>query len=147
MIVLGILLMVFQGGVIKIAMIILGSICIAFGLMDFFNRAWVLAIVKGVIGGVVILFGIFALTAVLYLLAGCMLVLGVLLLYERIKARGYCVSLFQKIIAYTLPCVCLLVGVFLLFSGSKENAWVLVVNGVLVFIGGGLLFVDGIVND
>ncbi len=147
MVVLGVLLMVFQENVIKMLMTLLGATLIAFGMADFFHKSLLSAIIKTVGGIVAILFGIFAVNAVLYLLAGSLLILGILLLYEQLKSRGACRTLLQKILAYALPIVCLVLGVLLLFNDENQVAWVFVLGGVFVVIEGGLLFVNALVGD
>ncbi|MBQ7924511.1 MAG: hypothetical protein IJ329_04315 [Clostridia bacterium] len=146
-VVLGVLLIAFQEDVVKIAMSAIGLLLIALGVLDFFNKTLALAVVKAVTGLVVILFGIFAVRAVLYLLAGILLIAGILLLYEKWKSRVRCDSLFQKIFAYALPAICILIGILLLFNGNNTVTWVFVVSGIFVVIEGSLLLVDAIVGD
>ena len=98
-------------------------------------------------GIVVILFGVFAVRAVLYLVAGILLIIGILLLYERFKSRSYCYSTWQKILAYLLPAICILIGVLLLFNGGNTVTWVFIVGGILVIVEGALLLVDAFVGD
>ena len=145
--VLGVLLVAFQDSVIKVAVSALGILLIALGVLDFFNKSGFAALVKVVAGIVVILFGVFAVRAVLYLVAGILLIIGILLLYERFKSRSYCYSTWQKILAYLLPAICILIGVLLLFNGGNTVTWVFIVGGILVIVEGALLLVDAFVGD
>ncbi len=147
MVVLGVLLTVFQENVVKMLMTVIGAALIAFGMADFFHKSLLLAIVKTVSGVVAIVLGIFAVNAVLYLLAGILLVLGVLLLYQQLKIGNRCQTLFQKIVAYALPVICLALGVLLLFNDEDTLSWVFVFGGVLVLVEGGLLFTDALLSD
>lgn len=146
-VVLGILLIAFQDAVIKIVVSALGILLIALGVIDFFNKMLTSALIKGILGVVVILFGIFAVRAVLYLVAGALLIVGILLLYERFKSRVYCQTSWQKILSYVLPSICLAIGFLLLFNGGKSAQWVFIVSGVFVVVEGGLLLVDALVGD
>ncbi len=147
MLVLGVLLIVFQERVIKIAVSILGLSLIALGIVDFFNKTLLRAFVKGVAGLIVLLFGIFAVRAVLYLIAGGLLIIGVLLLQDRLKNYRGCNTLFQKILAYALPAVCLFIGVLLLFISGEKVGWVFVVSGIFIVVESGLLVVESFVSD
>ena len=146
-ILLGVLLIAFQETVLKIAVALVGFLLIALALLDFFHKSYPLAIVKLVAGVVVILFGVFAVKAVVYILAGLLLVFGLLLLYERFRTRVYCASLWQKIIAYLLPAICVSTGILLLFGGGKTAEWVFIVSGVLIIVEGGILLADVFISD
>lgn len=145
--VLGVLLIAFRENVIKIAVSAIGLFFIALGVRDFFNKSFPPAVIKAVTGIVIILFGIFAVQAVLYLLAGVLLIAGTLLLYERFKSRAYCVSTWQKVLSYALPAICIFIGILLLFNGGNTATWVFVVGGVFVVAEGGLLLIDALVGD
>lgn len=144
---LGLLLVFFQETVVKIAVSVIGCLFIALGILDFIHKSLPLAIIKAVAGVVIILFGVFAVKAVLYILAGLLVVFGLLFLYERLRIRSYCVSLWNKTFAYLLPGLCVLTGILLFFSGGEKADWVFVVGGLLVMIEGGLLLADVFVGD
>ncbi len=147
LVVLGVLLMVFQENVVKMLMTVIGATLIAFGMANFFHRTIFLAVVKTVAGVVAIILGVFAVNVVLYLLAGLLLILGVLFLYGQLKIGNRCRTHFQNILAYALPVICLVLGVLLLFNNGEEVSWVFVLGGILVLAEGGLLFADALLSD
>ena len=78
---LGVLLIVLKGNVISILMTVLGLGLITFGVFDFFHNLVPPAVIKTVIGAIVILCGWVIVEAVLYVLAAALFIVGILLLY------------------------------------------------------------------
>ncbi|MBE7084821.1 MAG: hypothetical protein E7368_02050 [Clostridiales bacterium] len=144
---LGILLIAFQENVVKTAVVAVGVGFIALAFLDFINKSLPLAIVKAVCGVVIILFGLFAVRAVLYLISAILLIAGILLLYERLKSRNYCETLYERVISYALPTLCILIGILFLFNGGNEVTWVFVVGGIFVVVEGALVLVDAVLAD
>ena len=144
---LGILLIAFRENVVKTAVVAIGVAFIALAFLDFINKSFPLSIVKAVCGVVIILFGLFAVRAVLYIISAVLLIAGILLLYERLKGRNYCATLFEKIIAYALPVLCILIGILFLLGGGDKDAWVFVIGGIFVLAEGALVLVDAVLLD
>lgn len=144
---LGILLIVLQGKIISILMTVLGVGLIAFGLLDLFNRLIPPAVIKLVAGGVIILCGWVIVEAVLYVVAAILLVAGILFLYEKIKSKPRCHSLFYTLCEYAAPVLCIVIGALLLFNQGNTVNWVFIVSGIFTVIEGGLLLVNAFSGD
>ena len=84
---LGVLLILLKGDVISILMTVLGLGLIAFGVVDFCNVLIPPAVIKTVVGAIVILCGWVIVEAVLYVLAAILLIAGILLLYDKIRNK------------------------------------------------------------
>lgn len=143
----GVLLMVLQGEIISIAMTVLGIGLIAFGIMDIINRLIPPAVVKLVAGVVIIICGWAIVSAVLYIVAAFLLVAGILLLYEKLKNRVRCDSLFHTICEYAVPILFIVIGLLLLFNQGNTVTWVFIVSGAFTIVEGGLLLVNAFSED
>ncbi|MBQ8686051.1 MAG: DUF308 domain-containing protein [Clostridia bacterium] len=144
---LGVLLIVLRGDLISILMTVLGVGLAAFGVMDLFNRRFPPAIVKLVFGLVVIVCGWVIVEAVLYLVAAVLLIAGILLLYEKIKNKVSCATLFYTLCEYAIPIVFIVIGTLLMFNQGNTVDWVFVVGGIFTVIEGGLLLVGAFADD
>ncbi len=139
---LGVLLIVLQGRLVSILMTVLGLGLIAFGIMDLINRLFPPAVIKLVIGAVIIFCGWVIVSAVLYLVAAALLIVGILLLYEKIKLRVRGVTLFHTLCEYAVPVLFLVIGGLLLFNQGNTVNWVFIVSGVFTVVEGGILLVN-----
>ena len=144
---LGILLIVLRGQIISILMTVLGVGLIAFGILDLCNRLIPPAVVKLVAGGVIILCGWVIVEAVLYVVAALLLVAGILLLYEKIKSKTRCRSLFYTLCEYAAPILCIVIGTLLLFNQGNTVNWVFIVSGIFTCVEGGLLLINAFAGD
>lgn len=144
---LGVLLIVLRGDLISILMTVLGLGLIAFGVMDLIDNKVPPAVVKLVGGALVILCGWVIVEAVLYLVAGALLITGILLLYEKIKTRFRCATLLQTLCDYAIPILCIVIGVLLLFNQGNTVKWVFIISGIFTIIDGGLLLVGAFLDD
>ncbi len=144
---LGVLLIVLQGSVISILMTVLGIGLLAFGIMDLFNRRVPPAVIKLVVGVIVILCGWVIVEAVLYVVAAVLLIAGILLLYEKIKNKVICPVIWQTICEYAAPSICIVIGGLLLFNQGNTAEWVFILSGAFTIVEGGLLFVNAVSND
>ena len=81
---------------------------------------------------------------VLYIVAVALLVLGVLLLYYKLKSkvRGY--TPFQTLCEYIAPIFYLIVGTLLLFNQAAIGDIILVWCGVVAVVQGGLLLFNAL---
>ena len=75
-IVLGILCIIMKGGVISVAMTILGAVLIVLGILDLAGKAFPPAVVKIVLGVLFIVFGWTIVSAVLYIVAALLMITG-----------------------------------------------------------------------
>ena len=144
---LGVLLILLKGDVISILMTVLGLGLIAFGVVDFCNVVIPPAVIKTVVGAIVILCGWVIVEAVLYVLAAILLIAGILLLYDKIRNKTICPVLWQTVCEYAVPVVFVLIGVFLLFNQGNTVSWVFIASGVFTIFEGGLLLVNSFYQE
>lgn len=130
-VVLGVLFIALKGGVIGIAMTVLGIALIVWSVFDFMKNDLTLAIVKLIAGVVVIVFGWTLASIALYVMAALLLVYGVYHLYQLIKARNS-VSDWQ----FVEPAICAVIGILLLFNQGGTIDWVFIVSGIFLIIQG-----------
>lgn len=144
---LGVLLIVLRGKLVSIVMTVLGVGSMAFGVMDIFSRAVPPAVVKLVVGLVVILCGWVIVGAVLYVAAALLIIAGVLLLYEKIRGKETCGSLLHTLCTYAVPAVFLVIGTLLLFNQGNTASWVFIFSGAFTIVLGGILLVGAFTGD
>ncbi|MBE7080801.1 MAG: hypothetical protein E7371_06155 [Clostridiales bacterium] len=140
----GILLMVMQGNFIGLLMTIAGLALIVLGVVDIFQRFIPPAVIKIVSGVLIIVCGWALLAAVLYIVSALLLIAGILLLYDKIRKRVHCDVLWQTILEYALPSVCILIGVLLLFHQAVTVEIIFIISGLLTLIEGALLLVEAL---
>ena len=146
-ILLGVLLIILRGEVISIAMTVLGIGCIVLGIMDLIQKRVPPAVVHLVLGVIIIVCGWAIVGAVLYLLAGVLLVAGILLVYEKWKSRVKCNTWYYTLCEYAVPVLCIVIGILLLFNQGNTVNWVFVVSGIVTVVEGGLLLVDAMQTE
>ena len=144
---LGVLLIVLRGKLVSILMTVLGVGLIAFGVMDLFDRLFPPAVIKLVVGLVVILCGWVIVGAVLYVVAALLIIAGILLLYEKIRSKDTCSSLFYTLCEYAIPAVFLVIGTLFLFNQGNTVSWVFLLGGAFTIVEGGLLLVGAFSSD
>lgn len=140
----GILLMVMQGNFIGLLMTIAGLALIVLGVVDIFQHFIPPAVIKIVSGVLIIVCGWALLAAVLYIVSALLLIAGILLLYDKIRKRVHCDVLWQTILEYALPSVCILIGVLLLFHQAVTVEIIFIISGLLTLIEGALLLVEAL---
>ena len=74
-------------------------------------------------------------------------IIGVLLLYERIKCGEKQCSLLRKIIYYAQPILLLGVGLLLFFNQSKAVSWIFIFSGMFTVFEGVLLLTNALLDD
>lgn len=141
-ILLGILFLILQGEVIKVAMTILGVVLIVMAVLDLLDHQTFPAIVKAVFGVVVLIFGLALTTAALYVLAAVLLIWGIYELYAKLKIHLKGNSVGLTVMLYIAPVLNIVLGLLLLFNQSGTVAWVFIVVGVLLIIDGVMLLCD-----
>ncbi|MBR2341218.1 MAG: DUF308 domain-containing protein [Clostridia bacterium] len=138
---IGVLLMVMKGEMISVFMTILGVSLIVLGAIDLLQRNFPLAVVKIVVGSVVILFGWTIVSAVVYVLAAIVLIVGILALYDCIRFRLRCIHGREALKILAMPIICIFIGLILFFN---KWDWVFVVAGLFTIFEGGLLLLDAL---
>lgn len=141
-ILLGILFLILQGEVIKVAMTILGVVLIVMAVLDLLDHQTFPAIVKAVFGVVVLIFGWALTTAALYILAAVLLIWGIYELYAKLKIHLKGNSVGLTVMLYIAPILNIVLGLLLLFNQSGTIAWIFIVVGVLLIIDGVMLLCD-----
>lgn len=138
---IGVLLMIMKGEMISVFMTILGVSLIVLGLINLLEENIPFAIVKVVIGGVVIFFGWTIVSAVVYILAALVLIVGILALYDCVRFRLRCMHGKETLKILIEPIVCILIGLILFFN---KWDWVFVLAGLFTVLEGGLLLFDAL---
>lgn len=144
---LGVLLIVLRGKLVSILMTVLGVGLISFGVMDLFSRLFPPAVIKLVVGLVVVLCGWVIVEAVLYVVAALLIIAGILLLYEKIRSKDTCATLFYTLCEYAIPAVFLVIGTLFLFNKGSGTTWVFYLSGAFTIVEGGLLLVGAFASD
>jgi hypothetical protein len=144
---MGVLLIALRGRFISILMTVLGLGLIAFAVLDFVNKVIPTAVVKLVAGIVVIVCGWAIVGAVLYIVAGLLLIAGILLLYEKFRKRAYCDNWYQTVVQYAVPALFIVIGILFLFHQGNTVSWIFIVGGCLTIVEGGLLLINALSED
>ena len=144
---LGVMLIILRSEVISIAMTILGVGCIVLGIFDLVQKLIPPAVVKLVVGTIIIICGWIIVSAVLYVLAGILLIAGILFLYEKIRNRIQCQTWYLTLCEYAMPILCIVIGTLLLFNQGNTVNWVFVVSGIATILEGALLLIDALQTE
>ena len=110
-------------------MTILGVGLLVWAIIDFLNEKRTPAIIKAIVGVVIIVLGWLITDIVLYVFAGLLLVYAVCELYELIKAKKKGFELFVQPLLYLVAAILLLL---------KGFGWAFVIAGVVLIVQGGL---------
>lgn len=144
---LGILFIVLKGSFISILMTVIGAGLILLGVVDLVNKLVPPAVIKIVSGVLVIVCGWVIVKAVLYLLAGVLLIFGILVLYDKLKNNVRGCNLWQTLIEYATPTICIAIGILLLFHSGAVVNFVFIASGCLAILEGGVMLLDALTND
>ncbi|MBQ8885472.1 MAG: hypothetical protein IJY62_03800 [Clostridia bacterium] len=136
---LGVLFIVMKGGVVSVAMTILGAVLIVLGVLNLIDKQVAPAVVKIVIGALIIVCGWLIVRVVLYIVAALLLIYGILDLYARIKAGLKCDNVWKTVIVYAKPVLMIVLGL-LLFLSSLD--WIFVLVGICAILEGALMLFD-----
>ena len=133
---LGVLLIVMKGEMISVFMTVLGIALIVLGVIELLQKCVTPAVIKIVFGGLIIFFGWTIVTAVVYIIAAMILIVGILALYDciRFKLRG--LSGEELVRTLLTPVVCILIGLTLFFN---QWDWIFVLAGILTVLEGGVI--------
>jgi len=145
--VVGVLLIVLKGKFIGVIAAVVGVSLIVLGLVDAFGGGIPPAVIKIVVGVLIVICGFAIVRAVIYVISAVLLIAGVLLLYDKLKNGLRCIETPQRICEIAMPSVCILIGVLLLFHNAKMMNVILILCGILSFIEGGLILFNAFVED
>ena len=144
---IGILVIILRGGLIKIVTSVLGVGLIVYGILDLIHHKVPPAIVKLVAGVIVLVCGLAVVEIVLYLIAAFLLIVGILSFYDKYKEKRGCKNWKEALYVYTMPALCLIMGILLLFNQGATVDWIFVVCGILSVIEGGMWLINALAND
>ncbi len=144
---LGVLFILLQDKFIGILMTVAGGALIALGVVDAWNRRVAQSVIKLVSGVVLVVCGWVLVEAVLYILAGVLLIFGILAIYDKIKRGHGCESAWQTFLSYAVFAVVITIGGLLLFQGLIEVGIALIISGVLMIIAGALILVEALLAE
>lgn len=147
MMVLGIMFIILKDKFIGLLMTVAGISLIVLGATDLVENLVPPAVIKIISGILVILCGWVVVEAVLYILAGALLVLGILLLYDQIKNGESCERLWQTLLRYAVPILCIAIGGVLLFHRGEMMDIVLIISGCLIFLEGGIVLFNALIEE
>ncbi|MBR2442225.1 MAG: DUF308 domain-containing protein [Clostridia bacterium] len=145
--VIGILLIAMKDNFIGILMSIAGICLIVLGVIDLINGEVPPAVVKFVVGALVILCGWVLVEAVLYILSAILLIFGILLLYDMLKKKSACDTLLHTVLDYAVPVLCILIGGLLLCHQALALEFIFVASGILALVEGGVLLFNTLTEE
>lgn len=131
LIVLGVLLMIFKGSIIRILLSVAGVLLAGIGILDIINKDYQFGIGKIVIGILLIVFGNF-------LIEVCLIALGVLLIVYAVdlivRNVEYLKSLTManKLKQLLMPIVIIIIGVLFIVSRWKLVDVVFIIIGAVI---------------
>lgn len=140
---LGILFIVYKGGIISIAMSIVGGVLLALGILDLVRGFRTGGVIKTVLGVLVLVAGWTIISVALYILAAFLLIAGIseLRVVWQIRPKkmkiGYIAHLLQ-------PIVYIMVAICLLFNQGGAISWVFYVSGIFLIIDGVIALVGAL---
>lgn len=129
-ILLGILLLVFKGEVISIALTVLGVVFIVLGILDVTKNQTTPGIIRIVIGAVIIAFGWLLLSVALYVIAVLLVIAGIYGIYQTSTKKS------STALNYLQPVLLTLVGLCLFFNQGGTVAWVFIAVGIILVVQG-----------
>lgn len=135
-IVIGVLFVALKGGVIGIAMTVLGVGLIVWAVLDIIDKNNTPGIIKLVVGIVVIVFGWTLASIVLYVMAALLLVYAIYQLYELVTNK------VKDVVKFIEPGVMALIAILLLFNQGGTIAWVFIVTGIFLIVEGALALIN-----
>ena len=144
---LGVLVMVLRGKLIEILTSVIGIVFIVLGVVDLIYKRVPPAVIKVVSGAMILICGLTLVGIVLYLMAGLLLITGILLAYEKYKARRCRQNIKEMLLEYATPILLIAMGLLLLCNQGTTVQWIFIVCGILTVIEGGVLLLEGILQE
>lgn len=135
LIALGLLFIIFKGGIISIAMSIIGVSLIVWGVVNLINKLVTLGVVKIVFGVLVLAAGWLFVTLALYVLGACLLAWGISELIRLSKKKIKKLTL-PVILRIAQPVIYILVALTLFFNQGGAISWMFIVSGIFLVIDG-----------
>ena len=134
---LGVLLIAMQDEMISVFMTVLGIALVSLGLIELVRKDVTSAVIKIAMGSLIIFLGWMLVSAIVYLLATLLLILGVLTAYDYARCRLKFTRFLEAIFELIPSILCLLIGIILFFNAFE---WCFIVAGILTVFLGGFVF-------
>ena len=77
-------------------------------------------------------------------LAAILLIVGILILYDKLKRRIYCRDLVHTVLEYAVPSLFILIGIMFLFHQEKTIDFIFIISGILTIAEGGVLLANAL---
>ena len=135
LIVIGALFIIYKGGVISIAMSLIGITLIVLGIIDIVRARVVTGVIKLVFAALVMLAGWLVIELALYVLGAFLLIAGITQLLALSKTKIKKLSL-PVIMHIAQPIIYILVAICLFFNQGGAISWVFTVSGIFLIIDG-----------
>lgn len=139
-ILLGALFIIKRGGVIGLAITVLGVSVLVFALLDFLAKFTNAAIVKGVVGLCILVFGWIFVDLAIYILAAGIILTGLLQISSIKQYSPVNLDTNEKLFIYARPVMMVVAGACLLLNKNGTIDWVFVLVGALLVIQGVMSF-------
>ncbi len=139
-ILLGALFIIKRGGVIGLAITVLGVSVLVFALLDFLAKLTNAAIVKGVVGLCILVFGWIFVDLAIYILAAGIILTGLLQISSIKQYSPVNLDTNEKLFIYARPVMMVVAGACLLLNKNGTIDWVFVLVGALLVIQGVMSF-------
>ena len=143
LIIIGLMFIIYKGGIISIAMSIIGVVLLALGVLDLVHGFTFLGVSKLVFGVLVLVSGWAFIAVALYILGAFLLIAGIseLLTVLKIKVKkitlGYIAHILQHIV-YIMVAICLF------FNQGGAISWVFTVSGLFLIVDGAIALVGAL---
>lgn len=131
-IVLGCMLIVMKGDIIRIALTVLGIAVLLSAVNSLICGMTNNGIIKAVIGICILVFGWMFINLALYILAAGIIVSGLLQISDIHKFAPVNLTGVQKCLAYAGPVFMVAAGACLLFNQGGTIAWIFIITGLLL---------------
>ncbi len=135
LIVIGLLFMIYKGGIISIAMSLIGATLIVLGILDILHNRTTIGIIKLVLAALVMLAGWLFIKLALYILGAFLLVAGITQLRSVLSVKYKKVTL-PVVMHVMQPVIYILVAICLFFNQGGAISWVFTVSGIFLIIDG-----------
>ena len=139
-ILLGALFIIKRGGVIGLAITVLGVSVLVFALLDLIAKLTNAAIVKGVVGLCILVFGWIFVDLAIYILAAGIILTGLLQISSIKQYSPVNLDTNEKLFIYARPVMMVVAGACLLLNKNGTIDWVFVLVGALLVIQGVMSF-------
>lgn len=138
---IGVLFIIFKGGIIGIAMTVLGVLLIVNGIIHLVaDTDKLYGIILICVGALIIIGGWLIATIVLYIIAVLFIIYGVLTIYAFVKA-GH-----ASLINLISPILMVVAGILLFLNQKGTVDWVFIVEGIILVIEGAINLVAALVT-